>query len=214
MKFIKNPHIIIVFIIVFMVFIVVSNLDKFLCGSTEIGTFLILGFTLIAVVIYTYETYRMANDTNRMAGIQSNNSYKPRVVIIPYIRQTNFKEVIDCRFLVKNDSDFYVKVELYIKLMCFGSDLDVADTYNGKRPWNLPPNQGIDGHFYLDKNMLAKIGKTIPEILEKINEENTLTLQLWSNCTSDYNIPLEIPITNYHLKIDDNTKEPCWVLDV
>ncbi len=152
-----------------------KNLDKSLlisCGATILviviiiinlvtcwlqqGTFIILSFTLLAVIWYTYFTYQLAVKKEQPVVVAS----------IHYIPEQR-----DVRVHVANRSNRYAETRVWIEVRVYGQNTALGPDYNGQTTWHLTPQFEIEGHFPLDKP-LQQLGKDFSTMRREANEEN------------------------------------------
>lgn len=179
--------------------------------NLKLGNLVILGLTLIVIMIYTFDTHRIAN-------IQQNNYYKPQVVHnITAIEENN--NVFDVGFDLFNSSSFYVEAEVNLELKCCDDDVLTIpnDVYYGSTPWILPPNTKLHGHFKLDDTLLHPVNQTMAKLRETYQNQKAFKLVIDIACTSDYKISMTIPTIKYYFVFDrdvNGKKWSGWVLDI
>lgn len=176
----------------------------------KLGNLIVLSITLIVIMIYTY-------DTNRIANIQQKIYFTPQVVheVSATEKRNN---VFDIGFDLFNLSHFYVKAYAIIELKCFNKELIINNSvYYGKRPWNIPPNSRIHGHFKLDNNLLKQADMTASNLRKQKNNPKALTLKVNIECTSTHDISMKTPQIKYHFVYDrkiNGSTWSGWVLDI
>ena len=177
----------------------------------SIGTLIILSLTLLVLIQYAY-------DTNRVANITRDFNLTPNVMLKLSSTLLTNKEY-DIGFDLLNQSSFYVKAFVNVELKCYNDSINISnDVYYGKRPWILPPNAFVHGHFHLNDNLLKPSNRTIAELKQKGEDINALSMKVKINCTSIHNIDLKIPEIKYHFVFKrispDGSEWNGWVLDI
>ncbi|MFH1525029.1 MAG: hypothetical protein ABIG69_00010 [Bacteroidota bacterium] len=170
---------------------------------TNIGNLIIIGITLTVLMLYAY-------DTNRLANIQQDINYTPNVVhqlTATEMNDGNF----DIGFDLINISSFYVVAFLNIQMKCYNDELIVQhDAYYGKKPWNLPPNSSVHGHFSLNDQLLENAHRTLFDLRKTKEDSELLTMAILLKCTSHHNIELKCPEIKYHFVFDRNIEKRNW----
>jgi hypothetical protein len=142
-----------------VVFIVV--VVALMCDWIGPGTLIVLSLTLVAVIWYTYFTYRLTVKRE-----------KPVVVAtIHYI-----PEARDVRVLTHNPTNRYAKTRVWVQAKVYGQKTTLSPDYSGQTIWHLTPQFGINGHFSIEKP-LQQVGKDFDTMVAEASEEN-LTRQL------------------------------------
>ena len=181
----------ILLVIIFAIFFVIKSLESEPVNYVSIGTLIILAVTLIVLIQYAY-------DTNRIANITQEFNLTPNVMHRISSANLSNKE-IDIGFDLLNQSNFYVKAYVNVELKCYKDTLIIPnDVYYGKKPWNLPPNAFVHGHFHLNDVLLKDSHRTIEELKQKGEDGKALTMKVNIMCTSSHGIELAIPEIKYH----------------
>lgn len=205
---------ILAFGILFILLLIVIFSIRVCCGFypdiTNLGNLIIIGITLIVLMIYAY-------DTNRIANIQQNIFYTPNVV--HQLTATEMNDgIFDIGLDLINTSSFYVESLVNVRIKCYNDELFIQnDVYYGKKPWNLPPFSKVHGHFDLNDQLLAKAHRTLSEIRKISEDSELLTMSILIKCTSHHGIELKCPEIKYHFVFDrniNNRKWSDWVLDI
>lgn len=167
------------------------------------GTFVILGVTLIVIMIYAY-------DTNRLANLQQNIYLTPNVIHQIDLIEVNEKNINVGLDLI-NFSNFYVSALTFVQLKCFEQELFIPnEIYYGKSAWNLPPNLKVHGHFTVNDDFLKPANINVDELRKAADDPKALSLNIKINCKSIHGIELSIPETKYFYSF----KRKTWVLIV
>lgn len=125
------------------------------------GTLIVLSFTLLAVVWYTYFTHQLAAKKE-----------PPMVVAtIRYIPETR-----DVRVLLHNPTNRYAGTRVWVTARVYGDATSLGPDYSGQTIWHLTPQFVFDGHFRLAKP-LKQVGKDFQTMVAEANDEN-VTRQL------------------------------------
>ena len=117
---------------------------------------IVLSFTLVAVVWYTYFTYQLATRQERAVVVAS----------IHYIPDAR-----DVRVIVSNPTNRYAKTYVSIQPKVYGQEVSLGPDYSGQTIWHLTPKFAINGHFTLAR-VLSQIGKTFDQMVEEANDNN------------------------------------------
>jgi hypothetical protein len=201
----------IVSVIVISLLFTVLSFHQQPVNHVGIGSLIVLATTLIVLMIYAY-------DTRRIANLQERFYLTPNVV--NHVTATDEgNDSFDIGFDLINHSSFYVETTVNITLKCYDDEIHLPnEVYHGAHPWSLPPHGYLHGHFKLNNDVLSQANHTISELRQR--EEDPLMLTLRSNieCTSDHGIPLRIPEVKYHFVFDrtrpDGGRWSGWVLDI
>lgn len=198
--------------IVVVIFFSVKALCSTPIDYIRIGTLIVLGLTLIAVIQYAF-------DTNRMIDLQQRVHLTPQVVHqISAIDLGNNE--FDIGFDLVNHSSYYVEATVNVRLESFGVEIRIPDNvYYGARPWVLPPHSNVHGHFKLNDGLLQLANRTMADLRRMSRDENMLTLVIERiQCTIPHGIPLKIPAIRYHFVFDraqpNGSTWSGWVLDI
>ncbi len=177
----------------------------------SIGTLIILALTLIILLQYAY-------DTNRLANITQDFNLTPKVMhkLTSTLLSPN---EYDIGFDLLNQSSFYVNAFVNVELKCYNDCITIPnDVYYGKRPWILPPNAFVHGHFRLNDNLLKSSNRTITELKQKGEDINALSMKVSIICTTAHSIDLNIPEIKYHFVfrriLPDGSEWNGWILDI
>ena len=119
---------------------------------------IVLSFTLVAVVWYTYFTYQLATRQERAVVVAS----------IHYIPDAR-----DVRVIVSNPTNRYAKTYVSVQPKVYGQEVSLGPDYSGETIWHLTPKFTINGHFTLAR-VLSQIGKTFDQMVAEANDSNIL----------------------------------------
>lgn len=120
------------------------------------GTLIALCLTLLAVIWYTYFTYRLAEKKEQPAVVAS----------IQYI-----PEARDVRVLLHNPTNRYAATRLWVEAKVYGNITSLGPAYSGETIWHLTPQFTINGHFSLEKP-LQQTSKEFAAMVAEANNEN------------------------------------------
>ncbi|TAL62639.1 MAG: hypothetical protein EPN88_13130 [Bacteroidetes bacterium] len=175
-----NKNIIWIFfalIIISTIYLTINGFESNEVDYVSIGNLIILALTLLVLLQYAYDTNRLANITQDY-NLTPNIMHKLSSALLS-------SDEYDIGFDLLNQSSFYVKAFVNIELKCYNDNINIPnDVYCGKRPWILPPNAFVHGHFRLNDNLLKSSNRTIAELKQKGEDINTLSMKVNINCTS------------------------------
>lgn len=176
----KVAPIVIVCVIVVSIIITVglalSNQSK---NYTEIATFVTLGFTLIALVFYAY-------DTHRMAKIQEDRWKKELIPILHYNMRRRDLQGHSWWFELINPSKYIIEARINLNLKVHGDAVIYSSAYDGTNRWIVYPGQTSSGWFSIDQ-ILNKKGLTFSRMEEErkdtnVTEQLTMDLEYTYEC--------------------------------
>lgn len=167
------------FIIVAIVILSIS-LDSYLCSDTftNAGQFIVFAFTLIVLIIYAYDTHRIANATEQ----KWEEELKPKLSYEMFMNTMDEDDVI---FRLTNSTDYFIEVIVNCNLKVYGEDVSYPGAYDGSEKWRVFPHQISQGHFSIE-SVLSKKGKSRQEMAAESTTENE-TVQM----TMDLEIQFE-----------------------
>jgi len=158
---VKKPEKYLFISLIISLFVVVIIIISLCFSWYQPGTFIVLSFTLLAVIWYTYFTYRLAVKKEQ-----------PTVVAtIQYLRQAR-----DVRIPLLNPTNMYAATRVWVEVKVYGQATSLGPDYSGESVWHLTPQFSIEGHFSLEKP-LKQVGKDFNTMVMEANNEN-VTRQL------------------------------------
>ena len=142
----------------------------------EIGTFVVLGCTLIALVVYAY-------DTNRMARIQEDRWEKELIPILHYDMLSRDPQGHSWWFALINPSKYFIEARVNLNLKVYGDAVVYSSDRDGTNRWIVYPAQTSRGWFSID-HILSKKGLTFSQMVQQRTDGNVdtqLTMDLEYN---------------------------------
>ncbi len=141
----------------------------------KIGTFLVLSLTLIILIIYTY-------DTNRLASIgqlkwERENILNASFEMLGIEDKGKADRII---FRINNPSTLIIRAKIWCEIKVYGTPVIINDDFNGTNIWLVFPQQTSQG-WYEIKPLLEQQGKTPQQMIQEYspgNRRNQLTLDL------------------------------------
>ena len=141
----------------------------------EIGTFVILSITLIALVFYAF-------DTNRMASVAQSRLERESTLDATYAMLSANDPDNPSRILfrIHNPSTLIIKAKVWAEFKVYGIRVDPGKAFNGADVWVVFPQQVSQGWYEISR-LLEQQGKD-PEKMKSefapANRESQLTLDL------------------------------------
>ena len=136
-------------------------------GYVEMGTFVVLGVTLIALVVYAY-------DTHRMARIQEDRWEKDLIPILHYTMVARDSQDHSWWFGLINPSKYFIEARVNLNLKIYGDTVVYSSAYDGTNRWIVYPAQTSRGWFSVDQ-ILNKKGLTFSEMVRQRTDANVTT---------------------------------------
>lgn len=140
----------------------------------QIGNFVILTLTLIALAIYAF-------DTNRLAQLTQERWKRESILLATYSMAVTDQKGGKGRtgFVILNPSNLMLKAKVWCDFKVYGVPVHADGAYNGEL-WAIDPGQRVGGWFEVEP-LLKQRGKTVNEMIKEYSEENRgkqLTLDL------------------------------------
>lgn len=125
-------------------------------AETDWTQTIIITFTLVALIWYTYWTYRIS-ELGAAPVVVGDLQFDPKS-----------GEIYTA---LRNQSNKTAAVRVFVRVFVYGQAISWDDDYSGKTIWNLTPQFSIRGHFSINKP-LSKHGKTFESLLAEANDNN------------------------------------------
>jgi hypothetical protein len=179
-------------------------LDFHFCSNrfTAGGQFIVLSMTLIVLIVYAWDTHRIANTTEK----KWEEDLKPKLL---YEMVMNPKDPSDCRFRLINTTDYLIEAKVNCNMKVYGEPVSFSGAYDGSETWLIFPHQISEGHFSID-TVLSKKGKTRSEMILSATPENQseqLTMDLEISFKSETGREREYPLRRHYFLV----KQGVWV---
>jgi hypothetical protein len=131
-----------------------------------IATFAALAMTLIALVVYAY-------DTNSIARITRERWKRQSVLDTTYEMKIADKKGESGRtiFRIQNTSKLVVRAKVRCNFRIYGDRVDYHPSYDGSETWYIFPQQVSQGWFDIEL-LLQKRGRTVAQIMAELTEKN------------------------------------------
>ena len=164
-------------LIVLIIVISIASLvlDYYYCSNkfTAAGQLIILALTLLVLIIYAWDTRRIANATEQ----KWEEELKPKLLYEIIMDQNAEGHVL---FRLVNTTDYLIEAKVNCNFKVYGQPVALSDAYDGTEVWVIFPHQISQGHFYIDA-ILTKKGKTYAQMIQEktaINEREQFTMDL------------------------------------
>lgn len=142
----------------------------------DIGTFVILAFTLIALVVYAY-------DTNSIARVTRERWKREGVLATTYemgIAGGSKGDPGRTLFRLHNPSKLMVRAKVNCNFRVYGDPVDTDAPYDGREIWYVFPQQVSQGWFEIE-SLVQRKGKTVAAMMAErtsVNASTQLTMDL------------------------------------
>ncbi|HUH66359.1 MAG TPA: hypothetical protein VLZ07_07995 [Syntrophales bacterium] len=157
----------------------------------SIATFVVLTLTLIALIIYAY-------DTNLIAYL-ARERWERENILQSYYSMTVLPERENDRgrtqFNIGNPSTLLLRAKVWCNLQLYGQKVETGDDYNGGNTWYIFP-QEIQQNWFEIADILAEKGKTLETVRSERTESNynkQLTMDLEIEFRNELNIQRKLP---------------------
>lgn len=133
----------------------------------EVGTFIVITLTLVALIIY-------ANDTNLIASITRSRWERESILQTSYLMEVIPQDKNDkgrTMFHIRNSSNLMLRAKVWCNFQLYGQPVEYHDDFNGMNTWYMFPQQVNLGWFELAP-LLAKKEKTIEQIINETTGDN------------------------------------------
>lgn len=175
--------------------------------TLQIGTFVILTLTLIPIVIYTFDTTKLARLTQKRWERES-------ILLATYSMRVTDDKGGKGRtgFPIVNPSSLILQSKVTCNFKVYGVPVHPDDAYSGKDVWTILPGQTVNGWFEIE-SLLKQKGKTVKEMMKEHSDENRgnqLTLDLkieFRNELGDYRI---LPPMKYYFVFNEWRWNPIF----
>jgi hypothetical protein len=156
----------------------------------SIGSFVILGLTLIVLVCYAY-------DTNSMARVTLERWMRDGVLSTTYSMELVGQKGQAGRtlFRIHNPSTLVVRARVGCNFRVYGDPVGADPLYDGKETWLVFPQQTSQGWFEID-SLLQKKGKSVAAMIGEstvVNRREQLTmvleLEFWDELGAKRKLP-------------------------
>lgn len=146
------------------------------------GTLLILALTLVVIIIYGWDTHRIANATEK----KWTEELKPKLM---YQISTVSVEEQGERFLIQltNPTNDIIGARINCNFKIYGEAVKLNGAYDGTEKWIIFPYQTSQGGFSINQLLALKRNNQFQMINERSNEnaEQQLTMDLQIDLESE-----------------------------
>ncbi|MGA3208498.1 MAG: hypothetical protein ABSE05_11830 [Syntrophales bacterium] len=167
----------------------------------NIATFVVLTLTLIALIIYAY-------DTNWIASM-ARARWEREHILESYYSMTIVPRKDNDRgrtlFLLGNPSTLMLRAKVWCSLQLYGQSVEISDDYNGQNTWYIFPQQVSQGCFEI-ADILAKKGKTIEAMIDQMTDADygeQLTMDLKIEFRNELDIRRRLPLRRNYFDFKD-----------
>jgi hypothetical protein len=193
----------VIIIVILLVAAYVSYCSAYIFDESilNIATFVVLSLTLIALIIYAYDT----NLTASMARARWEREH----ILESYYSMTIVPRKDNDRgrtlFLVGNPSTLMLRAKVWCNIQLYNQSVDMSDDYNGKNTWYIFPQQIGQGWFEI-ADIIAKKGKTIEVMIDETTDANygkQLTMDLEIEFRNELEIRRRLPLRRHYFDFKD-----------
>lgn len=164
-----NKYFIASVIVIVLILIAIILLHfSYPCSSyLNIGTFIILTLTLIAVMIYAYDTKILVNISKLKWEKESISGVTYEMGML----RVNDHRTNNTYFSIVNPTTSFIQAKVNCHFKIYNSDAEGIAPYNGREIWVVFPQQTSQGWFSL-VDLLAEKHKSIQDMQSERNDEN------------------------------------------
>lgn len=201
----KKVLIFCVLLFLFAIFTVVWSAYILNKNILEMSTFIVITLTLIALVIYAY-------DTNSMANILRSRWKQEGVLNVTYsmkIIDKNENENGRTLFGFTNPTSLVVKAKVWCNFQIYSDPVEYNDDFNGINTWYVFPQQYSQGWFEIGR-LLEQKGKSIDNMIAEAspnNRDTQLTIDLKIEFRDERGESRELPSRKHYFAF----KDWCWI---
>ena len=175
--------------------------------SLQAGALVILAITLAVLIVYAWDTRRIANATEQ----KWEEERRPKLLYeMPLARQDARDEKVMFRLI--NPSNYFVKARVNLNFKIYGDPVEYHPIYDGKEIWLVYPGQMSQG-WYSIGTLLGKKGKTSEQMLQERTESNKtqqLTCDLQIDFTSETGYSRQYPPRHHYFDFE----RWAWIPDL
>jgi hypothetical protein len=160
-------------------FVIIASINSCTVKILDIGTFVVIALTLVVLMIYAY-------DTNRMASITQSVWQRESVLNTTYTMEgiNDVGGAGRILFQIHNPSTLIIRAKVWCEFKVYGSRVISTDDLNGNNTWICFPNQMSQG-WYEIASLIAQQGKTVQQMIAEYNDNNR-SRQLTLECTVEF----------------------------
>ena len=179
-----------------------------------IATFVVFTLTLMALIVYAWETNSIAQVTREQWKRQSvlGTTYEMNI--------TDKKgERGHTTFRIHNQSKLIVRAKVRCNFRLYGDRVDYHEAYQGGETWYVFPQQISQGWFDIE-SLLQKKGKTMAQVMAERTEQNKkeqLTMDLELEFRDELEESRVLPSRHHYFDFDrwawipQLTKKDDWI---
>jgi hypothetical protein len=167
----------------------------------SIATFVVLTLTLIALIIYAYDTNLIASMARARWERENILQSYYSMAIVPKDDNDRGRTL----FLIGNPSTMMLRAKVWCHLQLYGESVEIGDDYSGQNTWHIFPQQISQGWFEI-ADILAKKGKTIEAMINETTEANygkQLTMDLEIEFRNELEIRRRLPVRRHYFDFKD-----------
>ena len=165
--------------------------------SLEVGALLTLAITLVVLIVYAWDTRRIANATEQKWEEERKPKVQYEMIMAP-------KERENVIFRLSNLSDYFVQARVNLNCKVYGDPVAYHPAYDGTEVWSLYPRQAFQG-WYSIQTLLDQKGKTIDQMQKEGQGSNTtqqLTCDLEIDFTSETGYSRKYPPRRHYFDFE------------
>ena len=178
------------FIILMSIYMVVKSVRIDANYYVQVGTFIAIVLTLIALILYAYDTHSIASVTKSRWERENVLSTSYSLGLAAPSKGTD-----RVFFRLMNPSTLVIRAKVQCNFMVYGERVDYHDDFNSKKTWYIFPQQESLGFFELSQ-LLAKKGKTLNDMKNEMATANKyeqltmdLEIKLWDELGTKRRLP-------------------------
>lgn len=159
-------------------------------NMVEIGTFVVLSLTLVALIWYAFDTHSIADVTRQRwmrEGVLSAN--------YGIVLSGEKGDVGHTLFQIANPSNLVVRVLVNCNFRVYGQRVKAGSLYDGEEKWIVFPQQHSQGWFRVE-DLLLQRGKKVEDLCRECTEDNRkkqltmlLELEFWDEVGNNRKLP-------------------------
>ena len=185
-----------------------SVLLNFYCSYypyLQAGQMIILAITLVVIIIYAWDTRRIANATE----LKWEEELKPKLMYEMTVDQSEQQSKL-VYFRLINPTDYIIDATVNCNFKIYGEPISYPGAYDGSETWTVFPHQISQGYFSIDA-LLSQKGKSREQMIQEQNTSNAseqLTMHLAISFESETGRTRSYPARKHYFAFDKWTWVP------
>jgi hypothetical protein len=199
---------IVLLMVICAVIIVCKSINRPDIKILEIGNFIVLSLTLVALIFYAHDTYRLAS-------IGQSKWEKENILNATYemVGINDLGGAGRILFRITNPSTLIIRAKVWAEFKVYGVPVDPGGDFNGTKIWLVFPQQTSQG-WYEISSLIAQQGKT-PQKMQSEYDSNNRTTQLTLDLTIEFRDELgnerKLPTRKHYFAFNDWTWIPVLI---